>query len=212
MDRDKIMQWTKTRLRESFSRDTLIIQSIQTIDELTSVINKVTVLVRERYGYYAPKLAREEDAALLLKNVLERKKDDLGVEMKQEDIDSLVELAEEVQKLQALQEEQEHYLEKIMEETCPKVKEAATAKIGARLINLAGSLKHLAEIPSSTIQVLGAEKALFRHIRTGAKAPKFGVIFSHPDVTGAEPEERGKKARKLASKISISAKQDYFRE
>ena len=96
-----------------------------------------------------------------------------------------------------------------MENICPELQKAATSLIGARLLNLAGSLKHLAEIPSSTIQVLGAERALFRHLKTGAKAPKFGVIFAHQSIT--EAEEKGKAARHLASKIWIAAKKDYFR-
>ena len=96
-----------------------------------------------------------------------------------------------------------------MKDLCPRLQTLATTLIGAQLIEHAGSLKHLAELPSSTIQVLGAEKALFRHLKTGSKPPKFGVIFAHPSIT--DSQERGKAARRLAGKISIAVKQDYFK-
>jgi len=79
----------------------------------------------------------------------------------------------------------------------------------AKLIALAGNLKKLVEFPSSTIQLLGAEKALFRHMRTGAKAPKHGIIHEHPIVSKAK--EKGKAARAVADKISLAVKVDYFK-
>ncbi|MBI5391799.1 ATP-binding protein, partial [Candidatus Woesearchaeota archaeon] len=94
---------------------------------------------------------------------------------------------------------------------CPNLSTTATSLIGARLISHAGSLKRLAELPSSTVQVLGAEKSLFRHLKTGSKPPRFGVLFQHPLVAEAAENLKGKTARKLASKISIAVKQDYFR-
>jgi len=72
-------------------------------------------------------------------------------------------------------------------------------------------LKKLAEMPSSTIQLLGAEKALFRHMRTGAKVPKHGILIQHPLMAKTKKEIHGKVARALADKISIAAKVDYFK-
>ena len=109
-----------------------------------------------------------------------------------------------------LKDIQETYLESLMNELCPRTLKCATALIGARLIDRAGSLKRLAQLPSSTIQVLGAEKALFRHIKTGSKSPKFGVIFAHPNVSNAMGKDKGKAARKVASEISKTIKVDYF--
>ena len=207
--REKNLEQTKEDLKTHFTRDTLIIQTIHTIDELTLIANKLVSNLRERYGYYAPRLSKEEDAKKLLSFVLEKKQDDLGVPFSKEDLLPIILLAEEIQKINFLKEHQEKYLESISQEICPHLKEAAGSLIAARLIALAGSLKHLAEIPSSTVQVLGAERALFRHLKTGAKAPKFGVIFAHQAIT--EATEKGKAARQLASKISIAAKQDYFK-
>src|SRR3989344_2010384 len=92
--------------------------------------------------------------------------------------------------------------EKLLEQINKKIKE----DIGLDFTKK--DLDSITELASSTIQVLGAEKALFRHIKTGAKAPKFGIIFTHPNITKALSEERGKVARKISSEISKAAKID----
>ena len=74
-----------------------------------------------------------------------------------------------------------------------------------------GGLERLAKLPSSTIQVLGAEKALFRAIKTGSRPPKHGILFQHDDVHSAPKWQRGKVARSLANKIAIAARIDNFR-
>ncbi len=82
--------------------------------------------------------------------------------------------------------------------------------IGARLIALAGGMQKMALMPASTIQILGAEKALFRFKKEGGKPPKHGVIFQHPSINCAPKAERGKIARLLATKISIAIRADVF--
>ncbi|MEM5798171.1 MAG: NOP5/NOP56 family protein [Candidatus Aenigmatarchaeota archaeon] len=102
------------------------------------------------------------------------------------------------------------YLEKICKETMPNLYGIAGAFIAAKLLEHAGSLEKLAKMPASTIQLLGAEKALFRHLKEKAKVPKYGIIFLHPFVQHAKPENRGKVARLLAAKLSLAARIDYF--
>ncbi|HZX12452.1 MAG TPA: hypothetical protein VFE88_03265 [Candidatus Nanoarchaeia archaeon] len=206
--RQKGLEQTRQQLKTSFTRDILIIQTIRTIDELITIINTLLENLRERYGYYAPRIAKQEDTETLLSAVKTKQQDDLGVSFTEEDLLSIQHLATAIEGLTNLEQHQEAYLERLMKGVCPKLQEAATCTIGARLLSRAGSLRHLAELPSSTIQVLGAERALFRHLKTGAKAPKFGVIFSHPSLT--EAQEKGKTARKLAGKIALAARQDYY--
>jgi nucleolar protein 56 len=81
----------------------------------------------------------------------------------------------------------------------------------ARLISIAGSLDRLAKMPSSTIQVLGAEKALFRSLKTGSRPPKHGIIFQYQPLHSAPRWQRGKISRTLASKLSIAVRIDAFR-
>ncbi|MEM0320545.1 MAG: hypothetical protein QXS67_03955, partial [Candidatus Nezhaarchaeales archaeon] len=90
------------------------------------------------------------------------------------------------------------------------LKELIGPVLGARLIALAGGLERLAKLPASTIQLLGAEKALFRALRTGSKPPKHGVIFQYPEIHRSPKWQRGKIARALAGKIAIAARVDFF--
>jgi len=83
--------------------------------------------------------------------------------------------------------------------------------IGAKLLEHAGSLKRMAEMPSSTIQILGAEKALFRHLKTGSRPPKYGVLLGHSIVQQMPKAKQGKAARVLADKISLAVRIDYFK-
>jgi nucleolar protein 56 len=103
------------------------------------------------------------------------------------------------------------HIEVAMETVAPNVKELLTASVGARIIAKAGSLARLATLPASTIQVLGAEKALFRALKTGARPPKHGLLFQHPLIHSAPKWQRGKIARAIASKVAIAARIDYYR-
>ena len=102
-------------------------------------------------------------------------------------------------------------LEEAMVSTAPNLSALAGPLVGARLLSLAGSLERLSRMPSSTIQLLGAEKALFLHIKEGAPAPKHGVIFQHPSVHSSPPWLRGKVSRALAGKIAIATRGDVAR-
>ena len=210
--RELNIRLTKESLKKETSRDVLIIQAIHTTDELIKIINILVANLRERYGYYAPRISRTEDINGLFEAVNGEIKEDIGIEMNPEDLYSVKELADSVKVLIRLEESQEKYIHELTMKICPNLDAAATALIAARLIDRAGSLKHLAEMPSSTIQVLGAEKALFRHLKTGSKAPKFGIIFAHPNISQAKPDQKGKTARKLAAEISKAAKIDFFRK
>lgn len=104
----------------------------------------------------------------------------------------------------------EQQIEEDMNVVAPNVSKIAGSHIGARLIAISGSLERLATLPASTIQILGAEKALFRYKKEGGKPPKHGVIFQHPYINRSHKKVRGKISRILANKISIAAKADAF--
>ena len=104
----------------------------------------------------------------------------------------------------------EKQIEDDMRDIAPNLTNIVGPLIGARLIAFAGGLKKLSSLPASTIQVLGAEKALFRYKKEGGKPPKHGVIFQHPYINTAPRKFRGKIARAMSSKISIAVKADVF--
>ena len=92
----------------------------------------------------------------------------------------------------------------------PNISAIAGPLIGARLIALAGGIDRLAMLPASTIQLLGAEKALFRYKKEGGRPPKHGILFQHPLVNRAPRMERGRRARTLAATLTIAVKADVF--
>jgi nucleolar protein 56 len=104
----------------------------------------------------------------------------------------------------------ENYMDKTMEEIAPNIKALVGSLLGARLIATSGGLTNLARRPASTIQVLGAEKALFRSLKTGTRPPKHGMIFQHTLLHEAKRWQRGKIARALAGKLAIAARIDAF--
>jgi len=212
----KNLEETKQKLRESVSFNDFVVQGINNIDELNRVINTLAKRLRERYGFYNPEFSRKVydhetfvDAILNGKDVKE--KDSMGASFEKKDMEPIVKLAEGIKKLYDLKKEQEEYLEKVMQENCPNITAVAGYLIGARLIALAGNLGRLVRFPASTVQLLGAEKALFRHIRTGARAPKYGVVHEHPIVARVLRKDKGKVARAVGTKISLAAKMDYFK-
>ena len=104
----------------------------------------------------------------------------------------------------------EELIKKDMDEIAPNITNIVGPMIGARLIAQAGGLEKLAILPASTIQILGAEKALFRFKKEGGRPPKHGVIFQHPYIRKSPKKHRGRISRVVSSSISIAAKADAF--
>jgi len=104
----------------------------------------------------------------------------------------------------------EKQIENDMEKIAPNITNIISPLIGARLISYSAGIEKLATMPASTIQILGAEKALFRYKKEGGKPPKHGVIFQHSSINKAPRDIRGKIARIFATKIAIAVKADAF--
>ena len=215
---------TKQQIRESVTEDMLVIQAIGTIQELDKAFNILVKRAREWYALFLPeyehKISSNEEfvKSILTKNRKEILKElgvdedtTMGKNLSSEDVKPLLELAKEANNILKLRESLVNYNEELMKRAAPNITAVAGALIGAKLISQAGSLKRLSEFPASTIQLLGAEKALFRHMKTGAKSPKHGILLQHQLVLGSPPNKRGRSARVLADKISIAAKVDYFK-
>jgi nucleolar protein 56 len=134
----------------------------------------------------------------------------MGADVAEQDLAEIQALSRNVQSLYELRKDMENYVDRTMEEVAPNTRTIAGALLGARLIAIAGSLQNLAMKPASTIQVLGAEKALFRSLKTGARPPKHGLIFQHTLLHDAKRWQRGKIARVIAGKLAIAARTDAF--
>ncbi len=217
------IELTKSDIKNSVTSDILIAQSINLVDELDKAINLLVKRLREWYELYNPEFSRAiENHEKFVEGIIDKEKNELlkelkinlngsiGADFKQEDLEPIKSLAHQIYDLYQLRKSQEAYISILMDELCPNIKTVGGVIVGAKLIEHAGSLKRLSELPASTIQILGAEKALFRHMKTGAKPPRHGIIVNHPLIAKAPNKLHGKIARGLADKISIAAKVDYF--
>jgi nucleolar protein 56 len=134
----------------------------------------------------------------------------MGAKLEAPDEALLMGFAESVCSLYERRKQIEAYIESSMETLAPNLTLLAGPMLGARLISIAGSLEKLAAFPSSTIQVIGASKALFKHLRARAPSPKHGIIYSHPFINTSPWWVRGKVARALAAKLSLAARIDFY--
>lgn len=218
---EKNISRAKEKIASAVTVDILIIQTINAIDEITRIANTLSKRLREWYGYYLPELSRSiEDHETFVKKILAHSKESflkehpglqsMGANLSDTDYHAIHAFALEVHSLYMQRETLITYLESLMKVHMPNVYALTEAMIGAKLLEKAGSLQQLAFLPASTIQLLGAEKALFRHLRNRKiRPPKHGYILSHSYVIGSK--DKGKAARVLAAKISICAKVDYFK-
>ena len=238
--REFAINLSSSRVKEASEKlDLHIIQSINALDELDKIINTVGARMREWYGLHFPELdnlvsslvvyaeivskagLRENILVEILQNIglpekkveviLDAAKRSKGGDMTPENLAIVKRLADEVIAQSDLRRVLTDHIEAAMETVAPNVKELLTAAVGARIISKAGSLARLARLPASTIQILGAEKALFRALKTGARPPKHGLLFQHPLIHSAPKWQRGKIARAVASKVAIAARIDYYR-
>ena len=221
---NKNLELTRLDVKNSVYDDTLIIQSINLVEELDKTINILAKRLREWYELYNPEFSRAIDShekfveeilykekEELLKEIKINPEDSIGADLKPEDLEPLRGLTHQIKGLYQLRKYQINYISTLMEKLCPNVKAVCGELIGAKLIEHAGSLRRLSEMPASTIQILGAESALFRHLKTGSKPPRHGIIVHHPLISEAPDKMHGKIARVLADKISIASKVDYFK-
>ena len=222
----------------SEAKDLLIKNAIDAVDEIDKSINVLIMRLREWYSLHHPSLNRLiEDQEVFAKilgactgkaninkdclesvgipatvneQVVKSLIGDIGADLQDADLAVITSLAKSVNGLYEMRNELEIYISSMMETVAPNLSALAGPMIGARLISLAGSLMELARKPSSTIQVFGAEKALFRSLKTGADPPKHGIIYRVPEINTAPFWQRGKIARSLAGKLSIAARIDAY--
>jgi nucleolar protein 56 len=127
-----------------------------------------------------------------------------------EDLEQIQKLATHLLSLYDYRPELEAHVASTAKDVAPNLSEVAGPVLAAKLIEKAGSVTKLAMMPSSTIQLLGAEKALFRAKKSRSKPPKHGLIFQHPYVHSKPRRLRGRAARMLAAKLAIAARADAF--
>ncbi|EUC44032.1 hypothetical protein COCMIDRAFT_99270 [Bipolaris oryzae ATCC 44560] len=215
--------------------DTMIIQSIASLDVLDKQLNTYAMRVKEWYGWHFPELAkilndnlaysrvvlkmgfrtnaRQSDLSDILPEEIEAAvkaaaEISMGTEITEEDLETTSALAEQVVDLTEHRQNLGNYLSNRMQALAPNLTALVGELVGARLIAHAGSLMNLAKSPGSTIQILGAEKALFRALKTKHDTPKYGLIYHASLIGQATGKNKGKIARMLAAKSALGLRVD----
>jgi nucleolar protein 56 len=217
------LETVKLQVSEALTPDQRIIQAVEALDNINETTNSLSERLFEWYGGYFPESGLSGEALALfvakygsrenipLENPLYLKsRDSMGAKLEAADELLLKGFAESVCSLYERRKQIEAYIESSMETLAPNLTMLAGPMLGARLISIAGSLEKLASFPSSTIQVIGASKALFKHLRSRAPSPKHGIIYSHPLINTSPWWVRGKVARALAAKLSLAARMDFY--
>lgn len=215
--------------------DTMIVQAIALLDDLDKELNVYAMRVKEWYGWHFPEMAKiindnmayakviksigmrsaastadlsdilPEEIEVALKAAAEVS---MGTEITKEDLENINALAEQVIELADYRAQLSAYLTARMNAIAPNLTALVGELVGARLIAHAGSLMNLAKSPASTVQILGAEKALFRALKTKHDTPKYGLIYHASLIGQATGKNKGKVARMLATKTTLGLRVD----
>lgn len=219
--------------------DTMIVQAISLLDDIDKELNIYVMRVKEWYGWHFPELSkvlRDNSAYIktvlclqnrnnaqkapltdvlpedLAKEVREAAIVSMGTEISEDDMLHISKLAEEVESITTYRGALFDYLKNRMQAIAPNLTHLAGELVGARLMARAGSLMNLAKHPASTVQILGAEKAFFRALKSRHNTPKYGLLYHASLIGQAPPKYKGKIARVLAAKCAISARVDAMGE
>lgn len=210
------------KTKENITEQDLLNVYVSYLEIMDELINSYFERASEHFIIYYPEASIKAsmlDDFLKIKNLSRKEisklfsvsEASMGLDLKENDLKILGQSIETLKSLISQKKAFEQRTKELAMQIAKNTSELAGELIAAKLLAAAGSLKRLMLMPSSTIQVLGAEKALFRHLRTKAKPPKHGIIFNTSFVSSAPINHRGKIARALASKIVISAKVDYYK-
>eukprot|EP00029_Vermamoeba_vermiformis_P007221 TRINITY_DN3061_c0_g1_i1.p1 TRINITY_DN3061_c0_g1~~TRINITY_DN3061_c0_g1_i1.p1 ORF type:complete len:347 (-),score=117.68 TRINITY_DN3061_c0_g1_i1:33-1073(-) len=220
--------------------DAMIVQSISMLDELDKELNTYTMRVKEWYGWHFPELAKivsdsiqyvkvvkqlglrsqikEADlTGVIEKSVADQIRDfaevSMGVDdIKQEDLVHIIQICDQVLDVSAYRDQLCEYIKNRMHAIAPNLTELVGEIVGARLIAQSGGLLNLAKQPASTVQILGAEKALFRALKTKQQTPKYGLIYHASMVDQKSSQHNGKISRVLANKAALATRIDALGE
>ena len=221
--RDVSIRAVKDQISLSGTTDMRIIQAVEALDDIDGVVNTLSERLAEWYGIYFPELGLTGDLLACFvseygsrsnippeNGLHQNAATSMGAELTGADEELIKAFAVNICNLYETRSKIEAYLAEIMTSNGPNLASVAGTLLGARLISLAGGFERLAYFPSSTVQVIGANRALFKHLRARAPSPKHGIIFNHPLIKNAPWWQRGRIARAVAAKISLASRIDLY--
>ncbi len=189
----------EARAREQ-ADDKQLLHAVRAMDDATRTANELA----ERLSEWAGTLFDDQPTGIEGAHQLADREPSTPLEAR------VISLAERIEGLATEADELQAFIDRQAPEIAPNLSEMAGPTLAARLIALAGGLEQLAKKPSGTVQVLGAEDALFAHLAGRGSSPKHGIIYTHEYVSGTRPEDRGSASRAFAGKLSIAARIDHY--
>ncbi len=226
---------TKKSLKKAFGeKDRVLVVVTKTIEDLNKALNLMGERLEDWYRIYFPeleikdrqKLARlvlildkkrpdakkiEEVVGRKVEEVVEKARESVGAEFSEREMERCRRYAEMFLRVWEEREELYRYQRELAKEIAPNACEVVGPEVCAKLIAHVGSLKRLALLPASAVQILGAEKALFKHLKNKRiPPPKHGILFTHPKISSVPKKIRGKVARALAGKLAVALRADAF--
>ncbi|MDA0524865.1 NOP5/NOP56 family protein [Methanococcoides alaskense] len=221
--RDVSIRAAKLQISRTNTPDMQIIQAVEALDDIDDVVNVLSERLSEWYGLHFPELGLSSEPLVRFVSefgsrnnvpaehpMFEKATSSMGSELPSADEELIMGFASNACELYDSRHSIEASIVRNMEKMAPNVTLIAGSLIGARLISMTGGLARLSQLPSSTVQVMGANRALFKHLRGRATSPKHGIIFNNPLVKNSPWWQRGKIARALAAKISLAARMDVY--
>ncbi len=185
---------------QELADDHQLIHAVRAMDDCERTANELA----ERLAEWAPTITGEDGTGIDYARVVAERDPETPAE------ERVVSLARQVVALADERDALREFVERRTQSVAPNLSALAGSILAAQLIALAGGLKPLARKPSGTVQVLGAEDALFAHLRGRATSPKHGIIYTHETVRTAPAGHRGSAARALAGKLSLAARVDHY--
>ncbi len=207
---------SRKKAKGAISRDRLVVQASNALEDLGKTLNSLLMRISEWYGLHYPELKTTYDR--LLQGIVEYGKrenwpeyvDSTGVELSEKDEQVMRDFAYSAFKLSEAKKALEHYVKDSMKEIAPNTCSLIDPLLAAKLLSSAGSMEKLSKLSASSIQLIGAEKALFRHLKKQGKSPKYGILYNSSWIQSVSDDNKGKAARALAAKLMMAVRIDFF--
>ncbi len=218
LDKSKFIKQTESSVSDYFEKnieELSLLRALQNYDLHVKEFNTFCEYLQDWFSLQNSKLYKdlkdnykfilhlaETDIPELQKNIY------LSKSLQKEDLKIIKDLSATAKLVYSNISKLDSFIKMKAEKEYPNLTSVLGPVLCVRFICQLGSLKRLSEVPSSTIQLIGAEKALFRHLKYGKSTPKYGLLYLHPIMSGLDNNKKGKLARFMSLKISLAARYD----
>ncbi len=204
---------SRRKMKSQMNRDRFLIQASNALEDTIKIENLLSERFKEWYSLHYPELKNVSADTVIkygLRDNIPNFKESVGVDLTESDLEIIQKHARLLKNMQDYRKDLEKYIKETAKEIMPNFSSLIDPLLATRFLSQAGSSEKLAKMPASTLQLLGAEKALFRHLREKGKSPKYGILFLDPRIHTAPENHRGRIARVISSKLMQAVRIDFY--